>query len=63
MYEIVERGFLEVSEPLRLKTYSVVGKYNKHGILEKFPSVDVNKDQKLEDQTKNPKWDGFKLIK
>ena len=63
-YETVERGVLEVSEGLSLKTYIVVGQYNKAGNLEMFPyKEDKTEDEKFKSSSKiNPKWEGFKIV-
>ena len=59
-YETIERGTLEVSDKTTLKTYSVVGKHNKSGTVDKFPYKD--EIENIEYLQKSPKWEGFKLI-
>ena len=64
-YETVERGVLEIGDSaIILKTYVVVGCYNKAGNLEMFPyKEDKTEDEKFKSNSKsNPKWEGFKLI-
>ena len=59
-YETVERGVLEVSEGLSLKTYIVVGKYNANGTVDMFPYEEEKEDFTF--LKKSPKWDGFKIV-
>ena len=63
-FETIERGILEVSDKIVLKTFVVVGLYNKAGNLEIFPyKEDKTEDEKFKNNGKfNPKWEGFKLI-
>lgn len=61
-YETEERGQLELSESgVRLKTFNVVGKYNKLGNLIMFPYEEEK--EKIAHKKHNPKWEGFKLVK
>ena len=65
-YETVERGILEVSEKVSLKTYIVIGKYSKLGNLDKFPYAEnrAEEDRRidLKNAKENTKWEGFKLL-
>ena len=59
-FETIERGILEVSDKTLLKTYSVVGKFNKSGTVDMFPYKD--EVENIEYLQKSPKWEGFKLV-
>jgi hypothetical protein len=59
-YETVERGVLEVSDKIILKTFVVLGKYNTNGTVDMFPYKEETED--FEFLKKSPKWEGFNLV-
>jgi hypothetical protein len=62
-YKIAERGVLDIPGKACLKTYLVVGKYDKMGKLEEFPYMEAHETKKGNKETKqNPKWEGFRLL-
>ena len=63
VYKTAERGIIEILGKPNLKTYSVTGKMNKLGNMEKFAYMDApNLEIACKDKTKNLKWNGFKLL-
>ena len=64
VYKTSERGIIDIPGKTSLKTFLIIGKYNKSGDIDKLPYLLEKEDMKVVENKKvnNAKWDGFKLI-
>jgi hypothetical protein len=62
VYKTTERGMIDIPGKSSLKTFLIVGKYNKAGEIDPVPYSIENDSNGKEKTKKNSKWDGFNLI-
>ena len=64
VYKTSERGMIDIPGKASLKTYLIVGKYNKSGEIEKmeYGFDSENKPNEKDKKAPNSKWDGFNLL-
>jgi hypothetical protein len=62
VYKTTERGMIDIPGKSSLKTFLIVGKYNKAGEIDPVPYSTENDSNAQEKPKNNSKWDGFNLI-
>ena len=63
VYKTIERGIMDIAGKASIKTFLIVGKYNKSGNIENLPymHIDDQAGNTKNEKKPNPKWDGFRL--
>ena len=69
VYKTSERGMIDIPGKASLKTFLIVGKYNRSGEIEKMEYTNLlldeeNKNKEIAHKIQhNSKWEGFTLLK
>jgi hypothetical protein len=69
VYKSSERGMIDIPGKSSLKTFLIVGKYNKAGEIEKMEYTNIHIDEEEKNKEiahkiqHNSKWEGFRLTK
>ena len=61
VYKTSVRGLIDIPGKTSLKTFLIVGRYNKSGEIDQVPYQTENKSETTQ-KVNNSKWDGFNLI-